>query len=79
MLTVLRPSCRVGITVVVTVTKPVEVPMFALLFSLLSFFGPVSTEVDLDSLPGSSGLSPWEVEEAEEAPPLPTPGGACKP
>jgi hypothetical protein len=60
------------------VTKPVEVRMFAFIFSLLSLISPVREEVDLDLLPGSSGLAPWEVEEAE-APPLPTPGGACKP
>ena len=59
------------------VAKPEEVRMFAFIFSLISLVSPV--EVDLDLLPGSSGLAPWEVEEAEEAPPLPTPGGACKP
>jgi hypothetical protein len=63
----------------VMVTKPVEVSMFALLFSLLSLMTPVREEVDLDLLPGSSGLAPWEVEEEEGASLLPTPGGACKP
>jgi hypothetical protein len=62
----------------VMVTKPVEVSMFAFIFHLLSLMTPVR-EVDLDLLPGSSGLAPWEVEEEEGASLLPTPGGACKP